>query len=62
MAKFDSVDQGVKDLPIDSVSLNGNTMSFVAAKFGMSDEATLNDKGVRRRNGNVEIVIRRAAS
>lgn len=44
-AKFDSVDQGAKDLPVDSVSLNGNKMSFVAAKFGMSYEGTLNDKG-----------------
>ncbi|HEX6186698.1 MAG TPA: alpha/beta fold hydrolase [Pyrinomonadaceae bacterium] len=44
-AKFDSVDQGVKDLPVDSVTLNGNKMSFVAAQFGMSYEGTLNDKG-----------------
>lgn len=29
-AKFDSVDQAATDLPIDSVSLNGNRMSFVA--------------------------------
>jgi uncharacterized protein len=44
-AKLDSVDQGASDLPVDSVSLNGNKMSFVAAKFGMSYEGTLNDKG-----------------
>ena len=44
-AKFDSVDQGAKDLPVDSVSLNGNKMSFVAAQFGMTYEGTLNDKG-----------------
>lgn len=44
-AKFDSVDQGVKDLPVDSVTLNGNKMSFVANQFGMSYEGTLNDKG-----------------
>ena len=44
-AKLDSVDQDVKDLPVDSVTLNGNKMSFVAAQFGMSYEGTLNDKG-----------------
>src|SRR5687768_16848967 len=44
-AKFDSVDQGAKDLPIDSVTLNGSKMSFVAGQFGMSYEGTLNDKG-----------------
>lgn len=44
-AKLDSVDQGVTDLPVDSVSLNENKVSFVAAQFGMSYEGTLNDKG-----------------
>ena len=32
-AKLDSVDQGVKDLPVDSVTLNGNKISFVAGQF-----------------------------
>lgn len=44
-AKFDSVDQAATDLPVDSVSLNGHKMSFVAGQFGMSYEGTLNDKG-----------------
>ncbi len=44
-AKLDSVDQGVTDLPVDSVSLNGKKVSFRAAQFGMSYEGTLNDKG-----------------
>ena len=44
-ATFDSVDQGATDLPIDSVTLNGNKMSFTAAQFGMNYEGTLNDKG-----------------
>ena len=43
-AKMDSVDQGAKDLPIDSVKLTGNQMSFSAAQFGMSYEGTVNDK------------------
>lgn len=43
-AKLDSIDQGVNDLPIDSVSLNVNKVSFSAAQFGMSYEGTLNDK------------------
>jgi uncharacterized protein len=74
-AKLDSVDQGAKDLPVDSVSLNGNKMSFVAAQFGMSYEGTLNDKGdettgtfkqgagstpmVFRRVGEVPMITRR---
>ena len=37
-AKLDGIDQGAKDLPIDSVSLNGNKMSFVAAQIGMRNE------------------------
>jgi hypothetical protein len=35
-AKLDSIDQGAKDLPIDSVTLDGDKMSFSAARFGMS--------------------------
>ena len=43
-AKLDSIDQGAKDLPIDSVKLEGKKMSFSAAQFGMSYEGTLNEK------------------
>jgi pimeloyl-ACP methyl ester carboxylesterase len=43
-AKFDSVDQGARDLPIESITLNGNKVTFVAPKFGMSYEGTLNEK------------------
>lgn len=42
-AKLDSIDQDAKDLPIDSVSLNVNKMSFSAAQFGMTYEGTVND-------------------
>ena len=44
-AKFDSPDQGFKDLPIDSVVLDGNKLGFTAAKFGMNYEGTLNEAG-----------------
>jgi pimeloyl-ACP methyl ester carboxylesterase len=44
-AKFDSIDQGARDLPIESITLNGKKMSFAAPQFGMSYEGTLNDKG-----------------
>ncbi|HSK74805.1 MAG TPA: hypothetical protein VK892_24110, partial [Pyrinomonadaceae bacterium] len=44
-AKFDSIDQGAKDLPIDSITRKGNSVSFSAAQFGMSFEGTLNEKG-----------------
>lgn len=44
-AKLDSIDQGAKDLPIDSISLEGNKLRFSAAQFGMSYEGTLDEKG-----------------
>ena len=44
-AKFDSVDQGASDLPVDSIALNGNKLTFAAAKFGMNYEGTLNEAG-----------------
>src|SRR5690349_22840825 len=44
-AKFDSLDQGQKDLPIDSIVLNGDKLSFIAAKFGINYEGTLNAAG-----------------
>ncbi len=42
-AKLDSPDQGANDLPIDSIALDGNKLSFSAAKFGLSYEGTLNE-------------------
>lgn len=44
-ATFDSLDQGATDLPIDSIVLDGNKLSFSAAKFGITYEGTLNEKG-----------------
>src|SRR5690349_9190026 len=44
-AKFDSLDQGQKDLPIDSIVLNGDKLTFTAAKFGINYEGTLNTAG-----------------
>ena len=44
-AKFDSVDQGASDLPVDSIALNGNKLTFAAAKFGVNYEGTLNEAG-----------------
>jgi pimeloyl-ACP methyl ester carboxylesterase len=44
-AKFDSLDQGQKDLPIDSIVLNGDKLTFTAAKFGVNYEGTLNTAG-----------------
>jgi pimeloyl-ACP methyl ester carboxylesterase len=44
-AKFDSPDQGATDLPIDSIVLDGNKLTFAAAKFGISYEGTLNQTG-----------------
>jgi len=44
-AKFDSLDQGAKDLPIDSIVLNGDKLTFTAAKFLINYEGTLNAAG-----------------
>lgn len=43
-AKFDSIDQGQHDLPIDSITLSGNTVKFSAPQFGLSYEGTVNEK------------------
>jgi len=44
-AKFDSLDQGATDLPVDSVVLDGNKLSFSAGQFGINYEGTLNEAG-----------------
>lgn len=64
-AKFDSVDQGFKDLPIDSVALDGNQMSFSAAQFGMTFQGILNEAGdeitgrFRQRSAETTMVFKR---
>ena len=44
-AKFDSPDQGATDLSIDSIVLDGNKLTFAAAKYGITYEGTLNQAG-----------------
>jgi uncharacterized protein len=44
-AKLDSLDQGAKDLPIDSIVLDGNKLTFSAAKFGITYDGTLSQTG-----------------
>ncbi len=44
-AKFDSPDQGATDLPIDSIVLDGNKLTFSAAKFGITYDGTLSETG-----------------
>jgi pimeloyl-ACP methyl ester carboxylesterase len=66
-AKFDSLDQGASDLPIDSIVLEGNKVTFSAAKYGISYEGTLNDKGdeisgtFKQGPGATPLVFRRTA-
>lgn len=66
-AKFDSVDQGVANLPIDSITLSGNTMKFSAAQFGITYEGTLNEKNdeisgtFRQGSGSTPFVFKRTA-
>ena len=40
-AKFDSIDQDARDLPIDSIELNGDRVTFAANQFGVSYEGKL---------------------
>jgi pimeloyl-ACP methyl ester carboxylesterase len=64
-AKFDSIDQGAQDLPIETITLVGNKMSFTAPKFGMTFDGTLNDKKdeisgtFRQGNGSTPFVFKR---
>src|SRR5690349_15965019 len=44
-AKFDSLDQGANDLPIDSIVLDGNKLTFSAEKLDINYEGTLNEAG-----------------
>src|ERR1041384_324432 len=44
-AKFDSLDQGANDLPIDSITLDGNKLTFSAEKLDINYEGTLNEAG-----------------
>ena len=44
-AKLDIPEQGAKDLPLDSITLNDRTVKFSAAKFGFDYEGTLNKTG-----------------
>jgi pimeloyl-ACP methyl ester carboxylesterase len=45
-AKLDVPDQGASDLPIDTVSLQGQTFRFDAKNLGLSYEGTLADNGL----------------
>lgn len=66
-AKFDSVDQGAKDLPIDSISRQGSSVTFSAARFGMSFEGTLSEKEdeisgtFKQGGGSTPLVFRRVS-
>jgi len=44
-AKFDSLDQGANDLPIDLIVLDGNKLTFSAEKLDINYEGTLNEAG-----------------
>jgi uncharacterized protein len=44
-AKLDVPDQGASDLPIDSISLQGQTFSFAAKNLGLSYEGALTSDG-----------------
>jgi len=64
-AKFDSVDQDIHDLPVETITLVGNKMSFTAPKFAMSFEGTVNDKNeeitgtFRQGTGSTPFVFKR---
>ena len=64
-AKFDSIDQGASDLPIDSITLQGNSVKFSASQFGMIYEGILNEKDgeisgtFKQGTGSTELVFKR---
>lgn len=66
-ARFDSPDQGAKDLPIDSITLAGDRVSFAADKFGISYEGTLSAAGdeingtFKQGGGSTPFVFKRIA-
>src|ERR1044072_7331784 len=45
IAKFDSIDQGAKDLEVDSVIQEGDDVKFLATKLGLTYEGKLNETG-----------------
>ena len=66
-AKFDSPDQGATDLPIDSIVLDGNKLTFSAAKFGITYDGTLNQSGdeisgtFKQGAGSASMIFKRVA-
>ena len=66
-AKFDSLDQGASDLPVDSVVLDGNKFSFSAGQFGINYEGTLNEAGdevsgtFKQGEGSMPLIFKRVA-
>jgi len=64
-AKFDSLDQGANDLPIDSIVLDGAKLSFSAAQFGINYEGTLSETGdeisgtFKQRGGSSPMIFKR---
>jgi pimeloyl-ACP methyl ester carboxylesterase len=63
-AKLDSLDQGAKDLPIETISMAANSVSFSAPKFGMSFQGTLSEKqdeisGIFKQNSEFPLVFKR---
>ena len=67
-AKFDSLDQGASDLPIDSIVLDGNRLSFSAAKLDINYEGTLNEAGdeisgtFKQGTNTIPLVFKRVAA
>ncbi len=65
-ATLDSIDQGAKDLPIDSITQKDKTVAFSSAALGMNFEGTLNEKGdeisgmLKQGGANFSLILRRA--
>lgn len=64
-AKFDSVDQGVNNLDIDTITLQNKSVRFEAKQYGLSYEGTLNEKGdeiagqIKQGAGTIPLVFKR---
>ncbi|MFN7949891.1 MAG: alpha/beta hydrolase [Blastocatellia bacterium] len=67
IAKLDSLDQGARDLPMDEITQEGDTLRFVAQKLGLHYEGKLNLKGaeiagtLKQGGGALPLVFRRTA-
>ncbi len=66
-AKLNNIDQGAKDLPVDSINRQENSVRFETKSLGVSFEGTLNEKGdeingtLKQGAGSFPLIFKRVA-